>query len=135
MSDAGVAILTFSGGEPLLRKDLYDAIERASDNGMLCTIASNGTLMTREVAEKLAKAGIKRVEIGLDGATPGTHDFLRNKAGSFEATIEGIENCASAGFDELAVTMTLHSNNINELEGTMSSVSYTHLTLPTNREV
>jgi len=120
MSDAGVAILTFSGGEPLLRKDLYDAIERASDNGLLCTIASNGTLVTREVAEKLAKAGIKRVEIGLDGATPGTHDFLRNKPGSFEATIQGIENSASAGFDELAVTMTLHSNNINELEGTMS---------------
>jgi pyruvate-formate lyase-activating enzyme len=47
LSNAGVAILTFSGGEPLLRKDLYEAIKRADDNGMLCTIASNGTLMTR----------------------------------------------------------------------------------------
>jgi len=119
MSDAGVAVLTFSGGEPLLRRDLYDVIERANDNGMLCTIASNGTLITSKVAKKLAKAGIKRVEIGLDGARAETHDFLRNKLGSFEATIEGIGNCANVGFDELATTMTLHSKNINELEETM----------------
>lgn len=119
MSNAGVAILTFSGGEPLLRKDLYDAVKRASDNGMLCTIASNGTLITSQVAKKLAKAGIRRVEIGLDGARAETHDFLRNKPGSFEATIKGIRNCATIGFDELATTMTLHSKNINELEETM----------------
>ena len=119
MSDAGVAILTFSGGEPLLRNDLYDAIKRTNDNGILCTIASNGTLITREVAKKLARAGIKRVEIGLDGAQAETHDFLRNKPGSFKATIEGIKNCASIGFDELATTMTLHSKNINELKETM----------------
>jgi radical SAM protein with 4Fe4S-binding SPASM domain len=86
---------------------------------MLCTIASNGTLITLEVAKKLAKAGIKRVEIGLDGARAETHDFLRNKLGSFEATIKGIRNCAIVGFDELATTMTLHSKNINELEETM----------------
>jgi radical SAM protein with 4Fe4S-binding SPASM domain len=119
MSNAGVAILTFSGGEPLLRKDLYDAVKRASDNGVLCTIASNGTLITSQVAKKLAKAGIRRVEIGLDGARAETHDFLRNRPGSFEATIKGIKNCAAVGFDELATTMTLHSKNINELEETM----------------
>jgi len=119
MSEAGVAILTFSGGEPLLRRNLYDAIKRANDNGMLCTIASNGTLITPKVAKKLAEVGIKRVEIGLDGARAETHDFLRNMSGSFEATIEGIKNCATVGFDELATTMTLHSKNINELEETM----------------
>jgi radical SAM protein with 4Fe4S-binding SPASM domain len=119
MSDAGVTILTFSGGEPLLRKDLYEAIRRANDNGMLCTIASNGILMTREVVRKLARAGIRRVEIGLDGARAETHDFLRNKSGSFEATVKGIRNCAETGFDELATTMTLHSKNVNELEETM----------------
>jgi len=120
MSDAGVAILTFSGGEPLLRKDLFHAVERANDSGMLCTIASNGTLMTEEIAGKLSKAGIRRVEIGLDGARAETHDFLRNSSGSFEATIQGIRNCANVGFDELAATMTLHSKNVNELEETMA---------------
>jgi len=119
MSKAGVAVLTFSGGEPLLRRDLCDIIERANNNGMLCTVASNGTLITSDVAKKLAKVGIKRVEIGLDGARAETHDFLRNKHGSFEATVEGIKNCAKVGFDELATTMTLHSKNIAELEETM----------------
>lgn len=119
MSDAGVAILTFSGGEPLLHKDIYDIIKRANDCGMLCTIASNGTLMTLETAKRLADGGVKRVEIGLDGARPETHDFLRNKPGSFEATIQGIKNCAAVGFEELATTMTLYSKNVNELEETM----------------
>jgi radical SAM protein with 4Fe4S-binding SPASM domain len=119
MSDAGVAILTLSGGEPLLRKDIYEVIKRANECGMLCTIASNGTLMTLETAKKLAEVGVKRVEIGLDGARPETHDFLRNKPGSFEATIQGIRNCAAVGFDELATTMTLYSENVNELEETI----------------
>jgi radical SAM protein with 4Fe4S-binding SPASM domain len=119
MNEAGVAILTFSGGEPLLRKDIYDIIRRANDSGILCTIASNGTLITPTIARELAKAGIKRVEIGLDGARPQTHDFLRNKRGSFDATIQGIRNCATQGFDELATTMTLHSENVNELQETM----------------
>jgi len=120
MSDAGVVTLTFSGGEPLVRNDLCDLIQRADDRGMLCTIASNGTLMTEQTARMLANAGIRRVEIGLDGARPETHDFLRNRAGSFEATIRGIRNCAAVGFDEIATTMTLHSGNIDELQDTMN---------------
>ena len=116
MSNAGVAILTFSGGEPLLRKDIYDVIKRANDCGILCTIASNGIMITPEVAIRLAKAGIRRVEIGLDGAKPETHDYLRNKPGSFKATIQGIKNCAALGFEELATTTTLYSKNVNELE-------------------
>ncbi len=119
VSDAGLVTLTFSGGEPLVRKDLYDLIGRANDSGLLCTIASNGTLLTAEKARELAKAGIKRVEIGLDGSRPETHDFLRNKQGSFEATVEAIRCCAAQGFDEIAATMTLYSKNADELHDTM----------------
>jgi radical SAM protein with 4Fe4S-binding SPASM domain len=75
--------------------------------------------MTPEVARKLAKVGIRRVEIGLDGARAETHDFLRRKPGSFEATVKGIRSCADVGFDELATTMTLHSKNVKELQETM----------------
>jgi radical SAM protein with 4Fe4S-binding SPASM domain len=119
MGAKGVSILTFSGGEPLVRPDIYDAIERARHSGMLCTIASNGTLMTKEVVRKLKAAGIRRVEIGLDGCRPETHDFLRNQPGAFERTIEGIRNCVEEGFDEVCATMTLHSGNVDELEGTV----------------
>lgn len=117
LGDAGVSILTFSGGEPLVRSDIFEVIQRAHDAGMLCTIASNGTLMTKDVVQKLKKAGITRVEIGLDGCTAQTHDFLRNTPGSFDATVKGIKNCAETGFDEICTTMTLHEQNINELHG------------------
>lgn len=119
LGEAGISILTFSGGEPLLRSDIFDAIERADDAGMLCTIASNGTLMKKRVVQKLKKAGVRRVEIGLDGCKAETHDFLRNTPGSFEATVQGIRNCAEVGFDEICATMTLHAKNVNELRDTI----------------
>ena len=59
LGEAGLSILTFSGGEPLLRPDIYVAIERAEDIGIFCTIASNGTLMTKSVVHKLKDAGIE----------------------------------------------------------------------------
>lgn len=119
MGKAGISILTFSGGEPLVRSDIYDAIKYADDSGMLCTIASNGTLMTKQVVDKLKRSGAKRVEIGLDGCNAETHDFLRNSPGSFEATIQGIKNCVNVGFDETCATMTLHSKNVHELRDTV----------------
>ena len=61
LGNAGLSILTFSGGEPLLRSDIYDAIERANDAGLFCTIASNGILMTKLVVQKLKQVGIKRL--------------------------------------------------------------------------
>jgi radical SAM protein with 4Fe4S-binding SPASM domain len=119
LGDAGISILTFSGGEPLLRSDIFAAIERATDAGMLCTIASNGTLMNKETVQKLQRAGIRRVELGLDGCTSETHDFLRNTKGSFEAAVRAIENCVEANFDEVSATMTLHARNFPELRGTV----------------
>lgn len=120
LGDAGISIVTFSGGEPLVCPDIFEAVRRASDSGILCTIASNATLMTRDTVRKLKESGIRRVEIGLDGYRAETHDFLRNHPGSFEATVQGIRNCAEAGFDELCATMTLHSKNVNELRGTIT---------------
>ena len=119
LGKAGLSILTFSGGEPLLRQDIYDAIARANDVGIFCTIASNGTLMRKRVVQKLKSVGIRRVEIGLDGCNAETHDFLRNTPGSFEATLQGIKNCVEVGFDEICATMTLHKKNIDELRDTI----------------
>ncbi len=119
LGEAGISILTFSGGEPLVRSDVFDAIKRADDAGILCTIASNATLMAKRIVKDLKKAGVRRVEIGLDGCRAETHDFLRNSPGAFEATIQGIKNCVETGFDEVCVTMTLHAKNVEELQGTV----------------
>lgn len=116
LSDAGLSILTFSGGEPLVRTDIFDVIKRATDNGIYCTIASNGILMKPKIVEKLRQVGVKRVEIGLDGVTAETHDFLRNKQGCFRATVKGIQNCVNYGnFEEIAVTATLYKSNAEEI--------------------
>lgn len=120
LSKAGVVILTFSGGEPLVREDIFEVIKRAESKGLFCTIASNGILLTKEVAKKLADVGIRRVEIGLDGAKAETHDFLRNTEGSFEGAIRAVKNCAEVGFDEIATTMTLHSKNVDEVKETIN---------------
>ena len=116
MADAGVSILTFSGGEPLMRPDLYEVANYASDRGIFCSSATNGTLITREVPEKLYRADIKSVEIGLDGVNAKTHDFLRNTPGSFDATIEGIKNCVEFGkFHDIAIATTLNKMNVKEI--------------------
>ena len=116
LSNTGLSILTFSGGEPLVRRDIYELIQRATDNGIYCTIASNGILMKPETIKNLSNAGIKRVEIGLDGAKPETHNFLRNKKGSFNTTVKGINNCKEYGnFEEVAVTTTLYKSNVSEI--------------------
>ncbi len=116
MADAGISILTFSGGEPLMRPDIYEVAKYASDRGIFCSIATNGTLITQEVPEKLYRADIKSVEIGLDGVNAKTHDFLRNTPGSFDATIEGIKNCVKFGkFHDIAIATTLNKMNVKEI--------------------
>ena len=116
MADAGISILTFSGGEPLLRPDLYEVAKYATDRGIFCSVATNGTLLTQEIPEKLYRADIKSVEIGLDGVSAKTHDFLRNIPGSFDATIEGIKNCAKFGkFHDIAIATTINKMNVKEI--------------------
>jgi MoaA/NifB/PqqE/SkfB family radical SAM enzyme len=116
MADAGLSILTFSGVEPLLRSDLYEVARYATDRGIFCSIATNGTVITKETPEKLYSAGMKSVEIGLDGVSAETHDFLRNTSGSFDATIEGIKNCAEFGkFRDIAIATTLNKMNVKEI--------------------
>ncbi len=120
ISDAGVSILTFSGGEPLVQPDIFDIIAYANEKGLLCTIASNGTLMTKGVVQQLKESGITRVEIGLDGCNAETHEFLKNSPNCFDATIQGIKNCVEEEFDEICATMTLHSQNANGLSETIT---------------
>ena len=107
MARAGVTILAFSGGEPLVRKDIFELAKYAANHGMYVAMATNGTLITKEVARKMKESGIKFVQISLDGATPEVHDEFRGIKGAFERTIEGIKNCVAEGFFvEVSTTAT-----------------------------
>lgn len=107
LADAGVIIIAFSGGEPLLGPGIYDMIRRASDYGIYPAMATNGTLITEEVAERLAKAGLQYVQISLDAPIPQIHDDFRGIPGAWERTVKGIKNAKKAGlYVEISMTIT-----------------------------
>ncbi|RLF15027.1 MAG: radical SAM/SPASM domain-containing protein [Thermoprotei archaeon] len=107
LADMGVAAIAFSGGEPLLRPDFFEIVNAVRDNGIFPALATNATLITREVAKKLKEAGVGFVQISLDGANAATHDSFRGVKGAFERTVAGIRNCVNEGlFVEVSCTIT-----------------------------
>ena len=89
--------IIFTGGEPLLRPDIYPIIEYASSKGLRTVIALNGTLVTPGAAHKLKEAGILRVSMSVDGKDRETHDAFRRVSGSFDAVMRSATIFRSAG--------------------------------------
>ena len=84
-------VIVLSGGEPLLRKDIWEIARHGVDLGLRMCMATNGTLVTDRVCEKMKEAGIKMVSLSLDGSTPEIHDNFRNQKGAFKGTIRAAE--------------------------------------------
>lgn len=114
LADAHVTALAFSGGEPLTRKDFFQVAKHASDRGLYISLASNGTLLTKENAAKLKKAGVNYVDISIDGATAKTHDDFRGVPGAYEKAVGGLKNCIEADICTCIAT-TVGKNNMAEL--------------------
>jgi len=89
-------VVLFSGGEPLLRDDLFELLAEAKRLGLRSVISSNGTLIDSAAAGQLADVGVSYVGVSIDG-TEAFHDKFRQVAGSFKAAVAGIENCQKAG--------------------------------------
>jgi len=107
-------ILILTGGEPLLREDVYEIARYATDKGLRVVLGSNATLITPEVAEKLKNAGIKRVSVSIDGATRETHDEFRGEPGAFDAALGGIDILKNAGIG-FQINTTITRRNIDEI--------------------
>ena len=107
-----VVILT--GGEPLLREDIYDLAAYGTRQGLRMVMAPNGTLLDGEKAARLKSSGIQRVSISLDGATAETHDRFRQVEGAFSGALRGIEFLKGAGL-EFQVNTTVTLKNFQEL--------------------
>ncbi len=114
LDDAGVVAISFSGGEPLISKDFWKVAEFASSLGFHISIATNGTLITPEVAEGLKRVGVSYVEISLDAASPETHDSFRGVEGAFDRALDGIRNCVKAGI-LTGIATTATKLNISEI--------------------
>ncbi|MBM3334386.1 radical SAM protein [Candidatus Sumerlaeota bacterium] len=115
LAECGHPLLILSGGEPLMRPDIFDLAEHARQRGLPCALATNGTLIDRAVAEKIAASGIRRVSVSLDGAEARVHDEFRRIAGSFERALAGISHVRSVGLP-VQINMTLARHNAGQLE-------------------
>ncbi len=107
LAEAGVVIIAFSGGEPLMRKDFFEVAEHARKNGIYVALATNGTLITPEMARKIRDSGIDYVEISVDGKDAESHDSMRGMPGAFEKAVAGVRNCVAEDlYTCIATTVT-----------------------------
>jgi radical SAM protein with 4Fe4S-binding SPASM domain len=107
-------ILVLSGGEPLYRADIFQLARYATDKGLRVALATNGTLVTKEVARMIADSGVKRVSISLDGADAATHDTFRGIPGAFEAALYGFRNLKEIGVS-VQINTTVARHNADQL--------------------
>jgi len=109
----GAPVLLFSGGEPLLRDDLYELGAYAVERGLRTVISTNGTLIDRRAAERIREARFSYVGISLDGLRD-TNDRFRGQAGAFDAALEGMRHCSEAGV-RVGLRLTLNRHNYADL--------------------
>ncbi len=114
IADVGKPIIILTGGEPLLRDDIFDIAKYGDDLGLRMVMAPNGTLITPQVAEKMATAGIRRISASIDGATKAFHDRFRGVDGAFDAAIRGIEYVKAAGI-EFQINTTITKTNLEQI--------------------
>jgi len=114
VSQSFLPIIVLSGGEPLFRSDIYELARYASERGLRVALATNGTLVNKEVARKIVDAGVRRVAISLDGADAATHDAFRGIQGAFEAALRGLRNLKELGMS-VQINMTIARHNAHQL--------------------
>lgn len=115
-----VPVLLFSGGEPLLREDIYELAIWADKQGVRPILSTNGTLISRKVAERLRVSGFKYIGVSLDGLEH-VHDDFRNRVGAFRLTLQGLENAAKAGL-RVGVRLTINEKNKDDLSQVLDLV-------------
>lgn len=108
-----VPVLILSGGEPLLRRDIFEISRRAKDMGFYVGLSTNGTLIDASNIERIATAGYDYVGISLDGIGA-THDRFRRKEGAFAASMRGVRLCREHGI-KVGLRFTLTRDNEAEL--------------------
>jgi Fe-coproporphyrin III synthase len=106
--------LLFSGGEPLMRKDIFTLIEFAANNNIRPVLSTNGTLIDRKTAQSIKDAGIVYVGISLDGMED-VNDIFRGVKGAFSRAMKGFENCTAVG-QRVGLRLTLTKRNYKDLD-------------------
>ena len=114
LASMGQPVVILTGGEPLLREDIYDLAAHGTQKGLRMVMAVNGTLLTPQIATRLQAAGLQRLSISLDGASAASHDRLRAVPGAYEGALAGIAACREAGLP-FQINTTVTRANRDEL--------------------
>jgi len=109
----GVPVLILSGGEPLLRHDIFDVSRRAKSMGFYVGLSTNGTLIDEQNIDAIADLGYDYVGVSIDGMRE-THDRFRRKQGAFDASMKGIRLCLERGI-KVGLRFTMTQDNASEL--------------------
>ena len=113
--DAKEILISVTGGEPLVRKDLFEVMEFAHNLGFNWGMTTNGMLINDEIIEKMKKAGMCTISISLDGLEE-SHDEFRQVKGSYKKIIENVKKLKSANFlNYLQITTVINKSNKDEL--------------------
>ncbi|HEY3320684.1 MAG TPA: radical SAM protein [Planctomycetota bacterium] len=115
VADCGNPILVLSGGEPLMRKDVFEIARHGVQRGLIVSLATNGTLVDDAMADKIAAAGIRRVSISIDGVDAKTHDEFRGLPGSLEMALNGFRRLKARGVS-MQINCTMTNRNIAQRE-------------------
>jgi len=110
--DTGVPIVILTGGEPLLRDDIFLLADKGTELGLRMVMATNGTLLKPETVAALKEAGIKRVSISMDAHDAETHDRFRNVPGAFARAVEGARFLREGNLEfQINTTVTRHNKH------------------------
>ena len=113
LAEFGCPVVLFSGGEPLLRRDLFELASRAIELGMRAVISTNGTLIDAQTAERLRQVGLSYVGVSMDGMRA-VNDAFRGVDGAFDLALEGIHNCQAAGI-KVGLRFTINRRNVMDV--------------------
>jgi heme b synthase len=116
IAEVAKPIIILTGGEPLLRSDVFDIARYGHAMGFRMTLATNGTLLTSEIVREMIESGIERISVSLDGANASSHDSFRKVPGAFEAALRGIALAREAKLD-FQINTTITHENIDEFPG------------------
>jgi len=108
------ALLILTGGEPLLRPDIFELTRYATDLGLWCVMGTNGVLITEKLADALLDAGLKGVSLSLDGLDAETHDAFRKVRGAFDNTVRGSQILKAKNLPFIIQT-TIGTHNLDNI--------------------
>jgi len=110
MKTLGTEMLILTGGEPLLRKDIYDIAQYASRQGIWVVMGTNGVLVTDKVVEKMIECGVQGVAISIDSLEPAKHNHFRGGPNAWEHSVRALDICRANGLEVLVQTTVMEMN-------------------------